>query len=380
MTLHRIALLLFLSACTAEMAEPLDEVDLDEEVDLDSEKADRACAFAGETTARGVLALVNDPSVTADELDARAPDGVGLDRRSSQAIVAARPLASVADLARVPFVGTRACLALERAACDRRGLCEAPLDLMTWNLEAYPKHRDTPAEVASIVVELMPDVIGFQEIPPEAAAFEALVASFPGYRSERARSGYYNGVALAYRPDRLEVVETESLFVDDDWAFPRPPLAVTFSVIGRAGSDLLTVIVVHLKAQVDERSESRRRLAIERLSTFIAMHRTRVTEHVVVLGDFNDKVTDAPADDVFAAFRGGDFAFVTEPIAAARGFSYIPFHTLIDHIVATDRAAERFAIETVDVVQAETMVDDYVERVSDHRPVRSRHVPILPRQ
>jgi phosphatidylserine/phosphatidylglycerophosphate/cardiolipin synthase-like enzyme len=55
----------------------------------------------GSPEARGVLALVNDPSVDVGELDVAA----GLSKRAAQNIVAARPFENLADLDAVPYVG-----------------------------------------------------------------------------------------------------------------------------------------------------------------------------------------------------------------------------------------------------------------------------------
>jgi endonuclease/exonuclease/phosphatase family metal-dependent hydrolase len=137
------------------------------------------------------------------------------------------------------------------------------------------------------------------------------------------------------------------------------------------------VIVVHLKAQVDERSESRRRRAITLLDAWLDEHRRNVTENVVLLGDFNDTIDDPPADDVFVALRDG-YEFVTQPLADDGGYSYVPFRRLIDHIVVSDSASDVLPVEAVEPIRLDRTIPGYTSRVSDHLPVRSRHRPRLP--
>ncbi|HET6584066.1 MAG TPA: hypothetical protein VFG69_11470, partial [Nannocystaceae bacterium] len=65
-----------------------------------------------------MLALVNDADVDVDELDvSTSQGGAGLNRTAAQNIVAARPLADLAELDAVPYVGITACQALAAYAC-----------------------------------------------------------------------------------------------------------------------------------------------------------------------------------------------------------------------------------------------------------------------
>lgn len=322
---------------------------------------------------RGVLSFINAPDTTLAELQ-------GLVAEAAEGVADERPITSQDQLDALPYVGVAAWEALEEEACDVRGLCEAPIEILSWNVENFPGSEYTVPGVRTVLGELAPTVVGFQEIL-NRATYAEMIDSLPNYEGfVGQQNGRDTAVAFAYRSDRVFIEDVRSLFVEDTWAFPRSPMAITFSMTGRVGHGLFTMVVVHLKARGDESSESRRRDAIQQLEAWVAEHSETVTPNVFIVGDFNDHLSDAPEDDVFAPFRSGAYAILTQPLADVGAYSYIPerFRGLIDHVVSTDDAALNFPPLSIEAFAAEERVEAYVERVSDHRPVRSRHVPVLP--
>ena len=101
---------------------------------------------------------------------------------------------------------------------------------------------------------------------------------------------------------------------------------------------------------------------------------------VLVLGDWNDDIADAPSSNVFLPLLGKPDAYVTPTVDVAKhgGYSYIPFKRLIDHIVLTREAADTLQIHEVAPVALETSIADYLHTVSDHRPVRASLIPVIP--
>jgi endonuclease/exonuclease/phosphatase family metal-dependent hydrolase len=222
-------------------------------------------------------------------------------------------------------------------------------------------------------------VVGFEEVDT-LPAFDELMSKLPGWRALVGATGFETRVTLAYRTDRLSVVDAQNLFLGDPDRFPRPPLAVTFEVKGRVGASRFTVVVVHLKAMIDAESRDRRRRAILALDAWMTAHR-EAGHPVMVIGDWNDDI-DAPADvNVFAPMLDRPDAYAPLTLAPAQRdeYSYIPFRRLIDHIVVTADAAKRFPALAVDAVKLDATIPNYAEVVSDHRPVRADLVPIIPR-
>lgn len=246
------------------------------------------------------------------------------------------------------------------------------LDVWSWNVESFPHADGAPERVAAILESHGADIVGFQEID-ETDALDATLDALPGWGGFPGQPGFATQVAIAYRRDRVAVTDIEDLFVGDSFAFPRPPLAVTFEIRGRPDLGELTVVVVHLKAQVDAESEQRRRVGIEKLEAWIYQRRLDGRAAVLALGDWNDEIGDDRDSNVFLPFldRPANYRPLTAELDAAGAFSYIPFHRLIDHAIATREAAERFPVESVEVVGLDAEIPDYERALSDHLPVRS---------
>ena len=218
-----------LLACTdAEPDHPQDPADAPIVVG----KGDAAACVDDATsdTARGVVALANDATVDADTLHA-----MGVAWRSAHAIVDARPVADFTALDAVRWVGPLTCEALRAEACDQRGLCEPALDVWTWNIEHFPLRAGAVDQVAATLAAHEVELVGFEEVD-SLTAFDELLEKMPGWHGFPGLNGFETQVAIAYRTDRVHVVAIEDLFPDDDFRFPRPPLAVTFEVDGRLGA------------------------------------------------------------------------------------------------------------------------------------------------
>lgn len=364
----RLATVLFLSitACAAEPTSPDDDA-------FEVGKADgMACLPSLESDdARGLLAFANDESV-----DVAALRDLGIFATPAEKLVDARPFATIAELDAVPGVGNYACRAMREHACDVRGLCEAPLPLWTWNLKTFPLSGTTIDRVAETLESA--ELVGFQEVD-SVSSFDELIGKMPGWVGMAGEYGFGTQVAIAFRGDRLKLVSTEDVFTDDSDHFPRPVLVATFEIQGRVGASRFSVVDVHLKAQVDADSQRRRREAIAMLEPWLASRRTQ-GDRVIVLGDWNDDIDDAPSSNVFMPLLNKPDAYVTPTVEVAKagGYSYIPFKRLIDHVVLTREAADTLQVASVGPIALEASISDYLHTVSDHRPVRATLIPVLP--
>lgn len=364
----RLLPLLMLTACAAA---PTDAAD---DGTFDVGKADGSTCLPSldSDDARGLLAFAN----AADE---DLLDTLGLYGNAAANIVDARPFATVAELDRVRDVGPKACRLLRAQACNVAGLCEAELPVWSWNVKTFPVSGATIDRVASTLGEdEAAELVGFQEVD-SLSSFDELLAKLPGWIGIAGQYGFGTQVAIAFRADRLTLVATEDLWPDDPDRFPRPVLAATFEIEGRASSSRFTVIDVHLKAQIDADSVRRRREAIVVVEDWLAARRV-AGDRVIALGDWNDAIDDAPSANVFAPIlaKPDAYAAITTDIAARDGYSYIPFKKLIDHIVMTREAADTLQVQSVDPIALESTIPSYTRDVSDHRPVRAVLLPVLP--
>ncbi len=364
-----------LAACALDPGAPDADGDGEDEA-FDIGKTDGGCPPTGDSDdARGVLALANDPTATAEQLDA-----LGLSSRAASGIAAGRPFENLGALDAVPWVGPATCRVLQREACDERGLCERVLPVWTWNIEHFPLTGGTVDAVAGVLAGGdRAELVGFQEVD-SLPAFDQLLGKLPGWEGLPGQTGFDTQVAVAYRTDRLRVLTTEDLFVDNSYQFPRPPLAVTFEVKGRTGTGRVVLVVVHLKAMVDSSSRERRRQAIVSLEGWMAARRA-TGDAVIVLGDWNDDIDTVGASNVFAPLLAKPEAYapLTLDVAKRDEYSYIPFRRLIDHIVVTRETVTQFPLQAVDPVKLDETLPGYADTISDHRPVEAVLLPIVPR-
>ena len=335
-------------------------------------KADGGCAIEGTPAEAGVLALVNDPGIHAELLDASTADGgAGLYRNAAYNIVDARPIADLQALDDVPWVGRSACEALADFACNVEHRCRRELSAMSWNVEHFPLTEQTEDAVVEVLLQTTPALVGLQEIE-DVDAFERVLDRLPGYEGALGEEGPFTRVAALWRTDVVELEAVEHHFVEDWYAFPRPMLALEVTPHDAVDPQPLTFAVVHLKASGGESNEARRRSAVGKLRDWIDGLRGQGRSDVVIVGDWNDELLDPSWENVFGDLTEASAGtrFLTEPLEQDGALTYVPWKRMLDHVLMTEELSlEHEATEVLAL--DETWREDYVDVVSDHRPVLS---------
>ncbi|MDX1409952.1 MAG: endonuclease/exonuclease/phosphatase family protein, partial [Saprospiraceae bacterium] len=102
---------------------------------------------------------------------------------------------------------------------------DSTLEVMTWNIERFPKDGFTTIEhVADIIEALDADLIALQEIDDQQS-FDAilnLLGDRAGYWDDDALSG----LAYIYNPDVIEVLDIFQIYQGESRPFPRAPLVM----------------------------------------------------------------------------------------------------------------------------------------------------------
>ena len=256
---------------------------------------------------------------------------------------------------------------------------DSTIDVMTWNIENFPKESGTAAEVQQIISDLQVDAIAVQEIADETA-FNQMLSGLPGWSGllspHEYSPGNYQKLGLIYKENEVTIHSWQLLFEEQTYVFPRPPLEITLSVNEGDHFFDLQMIVVHLKAYDDPESEERRRAAMDSLKSYIDTQLGLGGEDdFVLLGDFNDHLEDAEEHNIFQPMLDDslNYTFLTEPLVGTQG-SYIGLNepNLIDHICVTaDALAEYGQQGDTRVLYLDQQNVNYETIVSDHRPVVS---------
>ena len=162
------------------------------------------------------------------------------------------------------------------------------LDIITWNIENYPKENYLTTEyVANFINSLNDiDIIALQEIRNQEAFFNIstllLDNGWESYRSENT-----NNQELSYliNTEHINILkEPYEILIDEEYYFAyRAPyvLEVEFN------NETFHIINVHLKCC--DGSEERREISSQYLKEYIDQNLN--SDNVIVLGDFNDDIT-----------------------------------------------------------------------------------------
>jgi endonuclease/exonuclease/phosphatase family metal-dependent hydrolase len=259
---------------------------------------------------------------------------------------------------------------------------DSTLEIMTWNIENFAKSGDVTVNyVAEMIRGLDVDVIALQEIA-SSVYFNKLDAALPEWEGVRATTAYADiNLAYLYRTDgRLQVTGVQELSIGSSREFPRRPLALEGAFDGVP----FTVVNNHFKCcgnGVIEEGDSwdeevRRRDASVLLQAWA--EENRAGERVFIVGDLNDKLTDAAANNVFQNFldAAAEWRFADMDIALeGKVVSYPGSNSHIDHILVSNEVfgALDGAAGLVEVVVLQQYVaggwGTYDSRVSDHLPV-----------
>ena len=260
---------------------------------------------------------------------------------------------------------------------------DSTLEIMTWNLQNFPKNENTVLYAAGIINAVNPDVIGFQEIQSDSA-FIVLVEKLneidpiKKWKGFRADTDYWEmNLAYIYKTEVIENPEIYEIYdsEEDYYAFPRRPLVMEF--IYR--DNPIVIINNHLKARIGKENEDRRRSACEKLDKFIVENFSNT--NALIIGDLNDQLIDPIEENVYLNFLNNpeNYRFADYSIAADStadwSYPYWKYRGHLDHIIISNELFDEF--ENINSDVKTIVIDRYMQGgsesryqyITDHRPV-----------
>ncbi|WP_172665960.1 endonuclease/exonuclease/phosphatase family protein [Flammeovirga sp. OC4] len=250
------------------------------------------------------------------------------------------------------------------------------LEVLTWNIEHFPKHEETAGIVNATIAESDYDLWGVQEI--EGVSFLKQVKQVNPKYSVLVDTDIAKGVnndyhlAYVYQNERLELLDQQVLASGDfdGYYFPRRPLLAKF--LNKVNNQTFYVINLHLKCCGGDTNEHRRTEASNRLQKYIDENLDN--EYVIVLGDFNEEIYPTSTSS-FKNFidDSENYAFSTMDQAKSDNSldksypNWWPNGSHIDHILITNEWFNKYQKSyTLSLDQCSEYFDP---KVSDHRPV-----------
>ena len=248
---------------------------------------------------------------------------------------------------------------------------ESTLDIITWNIEQFPKNNLTVSYLAELIDSMNVDIIAMQEIWSDGASgsFENLKTKLDGWDGYRKSSG----LAYLYKTELTINSLTE---INELNEIIRKPYLLSLTW----GGQNIYIINNHFKAFSGAENEAERKIASEKIENYINEYLEDL--NVIVLGDLNDELNDEESVNVFQNFiiDSTNYKFVDMDIAysSSSNWSYPSWPSHLDHILITNELFDEFenGFFSVQTIRLEEYFDndwtEYENYISDHRPVGLR--------
>ena len=255
-------------------------------------------------------------------------------------------------------------------------------DILTWNIEQFPKNgQTTMSYVIDIIEALDVDIIAIQEVN-DINIFNQMVnelSSYNGYLE----SFWFGGLAYIYKADNVEINSFYEIYTTSGFwnYFPRSPMIMDLNYMNQR----FIIINNHFKCcgdgvlniSNDNDEETRRYFANNLLKDYIDNNLSN--ENVIVLGDLNDNLVDDSQNNVFQMILNdsNNYMFTDYDIASGSNsdWSFPSWPSHLDHILITNDLFDEFQDNEAEIQTIK--IDDYLpggwseydENISDHRPV-----------
>ena len=261
------------------------------------------------------------------------------------------------------------------------------LDIITWNIEYFPKNSSTINTIVPIIEDLNVDILALQEITNEEAFITLandLGEFWTGYRSENSDYGepafLINTLEIEIENEPYQILDEYSNYPENYFTY-REPYVLEFS-----HKEISYVVInIHYKCCgdgeinfYDENDEEYRRYQSSvLLEEYIRDHFEN--KNIILLGDFNDHLSDINTHNVFMPFLNNQtkYEFTDYYIEVDNDISFFSYPTWpshLDHILISNELFNNVLLsKTIRVEdQMPNGWEDYEQFISDHRPVGIR--------
>lgn len=261
---------------------------------------------------------------------------------------------------------------------------DSTLDVITWNVQDFPKNENTYEYLKEMIEILNVDIIAFQEIK-DSLLFNELVSELPLYDGF-VEIDYILGLAYLYNKNTIKVDSIYQIYTEyEHWNnFPRAPMLISF----KYNNESFTIINNHLKCCGDGKLEINIKYDEEwrryQAMSYILYYASEnlINENHIILGDLNDEITDDEENNVFRYVINNLDKYIFADYEIAIGdsnlWSYPSYPSHLDHIIINNKLFEYYYNNgsVCETILAEKYFNGdlktYDDFISDHRPVGLR--------
>ena len=259
---------------------------------------------------------------------------------------------------------------------------ETTLEIMTWNIEHFPKNGQTTINYLVDIIEALDvDILAIQEVD-NVNYFEQMIDSLSSYDGYL-ESVWFAGLAYIYKPDIIQINNIYEIYTSSEYwnYFPRSPMVMDFNF----RNERFIIINNHFKCcgdgvldlNITNDEETRRYFASYLLKEYVDTY--FLNENVIILGDLNDSLLDDPQNNVFQTILDDQDNYLFADLEIANGnsseWSFPTWPSHLDHILLTNELFFEFENTSSDIqtIKIEEYLpggwSEYDENISDHRPV-----------
>ena len=244
---------------------------------------------------------------------------------------------------------------------------ELTLDIVSWNIENFPKNDSTVDFLFPIIDSLNVDIIALQEIESTIALnnlTENLGYDWTSFRSENTS---YGELSYLINTNIINITTSPYKILNSDYYYfaYREPYVLEFEY------NNTDYVLINIHYKCCDGSEERRLQASVILKNYIDENFSDF--NVIVVGDFNDNLIDD--ENVFIPFLtdSTNYMFTDYSIAQGNSFqwSFPTYPSHIDHILVSSELFDN--VYNTEVLLIDQWFfdgfSDYNLFISDHRPI-----------
>lgn len=261
---------------------------------------------------------------------------------------------------------------------------DSTFDVVTWNIEWFGSETNGPDDldlqlnnVLEVIRTIDADLYALQEIvdKPRYFALRDSLEDFSGFYASYSQS---QKTAYMFRTSVIDSLDSgllEAQQNESDWAGGRFPLFFEFDVTIADQKLRVFTYNLHSKAFADQNAYNQRSNSAASLKEYL--DRSRSNASVIILGDFNDELTESTfrgEPSPYEPFVQDNFYLpITLPLEQAGQVSYLSeeFRSFIDHIIATN-VLKNIHIQGAQQVADISYIENFETTTSDHAPVWTR--------
>ena len=244
---------------------------------------------------------------------------------------------------------------------------ELTLDIVSWNIQNFPKNESTVDSLFPIIDSLNVDIVALQEIESTIALNNLTANLGDDWTSFRSENTSYGELSYLINTNIINITTSPYKILNSDYYYfaYREPYVLEFEY------NNTDYVLINIHYKCCDGSEERRLQASVILKNYIDENFSDF--NVIVVGDFNDNLIDD--ENVFIPFLtdSTNYMFTDYSIAQGNSFqwSFPTYPSHIDHILVSSELFDN--VYNTEVLLIDQWFfdgfSDYNLFVSDHRPI-----------